>query len=242
MNSNHLRSIRSAAGSDRTKDTTFCSLGVLIETVRMEPPQKELRWKSTCTVLYFERPSSRDIKNAWFKEKDYKAFKKQCIILSRLANEIGAETLEKYCKDSYRGIECISNKDTKYELRRTRRELAWNVVLEDQAQQFAEAPSRGLDWERICEQYRIISRGALRDAQEIAQDDASSADGFTDADVLSDLASDFKQQPPSKSHKESSSTGDILPPPKVAPVASIGRSSVAMHFPPARRGQDGPWI
>jgi hypothetical protein len=181
--------------------------------------KKKVQWEPTCELYYFEPPSSHDIKSAWFNESNYRSFRKQNIILSRLAKEIGADTLEYYCEDSYRGIEYVSRGDL-YELRSTRRELAYSIVLEDQEAQGEGTQSVSTNWEKISSMYQIISRGALRDAQQIAQQDAR-------------WVATSSNHVRIKSHD--SLLTCTLPPRKAAPRPCI-KKSTAIPLPTATRG------
>lgn len=133
---------------------------------------ERVRWESTCTIRYYEPPPPSDVSLAWFNVHDYKSFRKRSKILARLAQEVGADILETYCDESYRGLECILEGE-KRELRKNRREFAWAVVLEDQSDRLGELEEgRNPDWKKIALMYGVVSRYALKDAQLSAQNDA----------------------------------------------------------------------
>jgi hypothetical protein len=124
----------------------------------------KVRWESTLSIRYYET-SPLDISRAWFNDKDYKEFKLQSKILARLVQEIGADAFETSCNDSYRGLEYIVEGE-KREIRNTRRELAWAVVLENDPDQLGSSNDQGkFAWKKITTMYRAVSRDALKDAQ-----------------------------------------------------------------------------
>jgi hypothetical protein len=133
-----------------------------------------VRWESTCTIHYYET-SPLDVSRAWFSAGDFKEFKQRSKILARIAQEIGADALETYCNDSYRGLEYILDGENR-EIRNTRKEIAWTVVLENlpDALQENSADKGNLAWKRITMMYSAVSSDALKDAQISAAQDAMS--------------------------------------------------------------------
>lgn len=151
-----------------------------------------VRWESSCTINYFPTPSPEDVSRAWFKDDEYKAFRQQCKILARLANEIGTDALETYCNDTYRGLEFTLEGD-KRETRNSRRELAWEIVLDDGYDSCDESGEHNQsDWKKTVLMYQVLSRDAMKDARLIALQDVLSEErsySFQDGDVRSFEAS-----------------------------------------------------
>jgi hypothetical protein len=138
---------------------------------------KSVRWHRTCTLRYYVRSDQNEISKAWFCAEDYKGFQQHSKIVSGLGKEIGAEAVELYCKDSCRGLEHVIDEKI-LTLRRRRRELAWDAVLEQQQLQ-RETDDRCSDTDKVAIVYGLISDEALADAHTRALNDAKEADSFS---------------------------------------------------------------
>ncbi|KAG7367037.1 hypothetical protein IV203_029707 [Nitzschia inconspicua] len=146
-----------------------------------------VRWHSAHTTYYYETPSPLDVSLAWFRDDDYKVFRRQAKILARLSQEIGADAMETYCNDTYRGLEFMINGETR-ETRNTRRELAWAIVLDHSSDQSADSrKGKHSGWERVVAMYKVVSKAALMDAQYSAQQDSQQGNAKSPCEELTFL-------------------------------------------------------
>lgn len=185
-----------------------------------------VRWKCTTSTHYLATPTLVDVSRTWFSADDYVVFRQRAKILAKLAQEIGQDAMETYCNDTYRGLEFILD-DEKRGVRNTRGDLGWAVILEDSGSKMGERNQ--FKWERAVVMYKAVSKGALKDAQLIAQRDVAphrepdclSLDGIEEAsfstlpslDVTLSLSSTVTSSPPSLSNGKPS-PGVIYPPSK----------------------------
>lgn len=132
---------------------------------------KAVKWQKKCTLRFYVRSDATDVSTVWFCDHDYMGFKKRCKILSELGKEIGADAIELYCKESCRGLEHLMDENTR-NLRKRRRELALEAVLEEQQQQ-RESKNGYSDIEKISIVYRLLSDDAHADAHRLALEDAN---------------------------------------------------------------------
>lgn len=140
---------------------------------------RSVRWQRSCEMRLYGKPDQTDLSHAWFNEKDYKGFKKNCMVLSVLGKEIGAKAVEVFCKESCRGLEQLMCPTTSA-LWQKRREQAWIAVLEEQDCQWENGRGYCDITENAAMACRDISDGALEDARKRALADANEVASFSE--------------------------------------------------------------
>jgi hypothetical protein len=196
---------------------------------------KSVRWSNTCTLRQFEKATPVDISNAWYNDDDYKSFKTHCKILAKLGKEIGPDALETYCNDSYRGLEHIV-KGKAFDLRRMRRITGWDAVLDEQHEQFLDTRrGRKLDWTKIYNAYRPISRDALKNAHLKGVEDAIHIQILIGDEESSSSTTCENNNEPENTTKALAIKSSLKP--YKTKISTNSKSpSIACIPPPARRG------
>jgi hypothetical protein len=96
--------------------------------------KKAVQWATKCSLALFQMPSEQQQLEAWYQPDDYKVFKKNCKLIAQLAQEIGTEAIENQMNDTCRGLELLVSR-RRAALRVSRRNIAWDVVLDEQDSQ-----------------------------------------------------------------------------------------------------------
>jgi hypothetical protein len=121
--------------------------------------KKTVQWASSCSLRLFKMPYEQQQFDAWYQPNDYKSFKENCKIISRLARERGTESIENQMNDSCRGLEHLVTPRLAA-IRCCRRNIVWDVVLDEQY--YESAP------ETIAKKYSEVSALSQEDAQQQA--------------------------------------------------------------------------
>jgi hypothetical protein len=107
-------------------------------------------------------PSEQQQLEAWYQPNDYNVFKKNCKGIARLAQEIGTEAIENQMNDTCRGLEPLLSR-SRAAVRVSRRNIAWDVVLDEQDSQLESGRSSP---ETIAQLYTKVTFDSQVDAHQ----------------------------------------------------------------------------
>jgi hypothetical protein len=126
--------------------------------------KKAVQWAPTYSLKLFQMPSEQQQLEAWYQPDDYKVFKKNCKHIARLAQEIGTEAIENQMNDTCRGLELLVSR-SRVAVRVSRRNIAWDVVLDEQNSQRESGQSSP---ETIAQLYTKVTSDSQVDAHQQA--------------------------------------------------------------------------